>query len=292
MPAGRAIHHFLQQKVWRSLRLSDDFLIDRLSHVKKHLQAWEVEHPDTKPETILELGTGWYPIVPLGMYLSGIEQIYTVDQSSHLSQIRFAELFDYLANWQARGLLKKYLPSFQTHRWEQLVEIRREHQADLSKTLEALQIHYWVGDARSLPYSGQQFDLVQSNNTFEHIPPKVLSALIFEMKRVMKSRGVMSHYIDMVDHYSYGDPRIGPLHFLRFTERQWSWIENRFQSQNRMRLNQYEKLFEELGLEALPLHVEFAAVNIVKDQKLALPYSTFAREKVDVLYAHLTATVK
>ncbi|MEM6346776.1 MAG: class I SAM-dependent methyltransferase [Bacteroidota bacterium] len=291
LPGGRRIHHFLQQKVWRSLQLSDAFLIDRLSHVDKHLRAWEQYHPHSQPQIVLELGTGWYPVVPLGMYLSGIDQIYTVDQSSYLSEARFAELLAYLANWQARGLLQKYLPSLKIHRWQSLRQLQAEYKNDFSKLLEALQIHYWLGDARTLPYSARQFDLIHSNNTFEHIPPSILGGLISEMKRVMKVEGVMSHYIDMVDHYSYGDPSLSPLHFLRFTERQWSWIENRFQSQNRMRLNQYEDLFAKLGLKALPLHLEFAAADEVKDQKLAFPYSSFPPKKVEVLYAHLMVNV-
>ncbi|MEL7529683.1 MAG: class I SAM-dependent methyltransferase [Bacteroidota bacterium] len=291
LPGGRAIHHFLQQNLWRSLRLSDDFLIDRLSHVAKHLQAWEQFQPETKAALVLELGTGWYPVVPLGMYLSGIEKIHTVDQSPYLSETRFAELLDYLAQWQAKGLLKQRLPSLQNQRWEQLLALRQRHHHDFPKLLEALGIHYWVGDARSLPYPAAQFDLIHSNNTFEHIPIKVLAGLLIEMKRVLKPTGVLSHYIDMADHYSYGDSDLSPLHFLRFTERQWSWIENRFQSQNRLRLNQYEDLFKESGFEAHPLHVELASAEEIRNQTLAPPYSTFPTDKVAVLYAHLIGTV-
>jgi len=287
LPWGRSIHHFLQQKLWRSLRLSDDFLIDRLSHVEKHLNAWKHFHPSSNPRAILELGTGWYPIVPIGMYLSGVDQIYSVDQNQYLSSSRFAELLSYLKAWHAEGLLERYLPSLQPERWKKLWQLHLRHQDDFDQLLSALPIHYWVGDGRALPYPQAHFDLIHSNNTFEHIPPKILVGLIQEMQRVLSPKGVMSHYIDLADHYSYGDSTLSPLHFLRFSERQWSWIENRFQSQNRLRINQYEALYEAQGLTTISAEVEYAAENALAGFKLAAPFATFPLDKVRVLYAQL-----
>lgn len=287
LPGGRTLHHYLQRNVWRSLRINEPFLIDRLSHVAKHLNAWDYYHTNSLPQSALELGTGWYPIVPVGLYLSGIDQVYTVDQNQYFSETRFAELMTWLQDWHERGLLKQYLPSLLPARWEQLRQTYQQHQSALTPLLKSLNIHYWVGDARALPYPDDHFELVHSNNTFEHIPAQILSELLSEMDRVLKPQSVMSHYIDMADHYSYGDANLSPFHYLRFTERQWSWIENRFQSQNRLRINQYETIYAEKGLESHRLEVELGNPVQLATVKLAPPFSGFPSENVRVLYAQL-----
>ncbi|MFK7924321.1 MAG: class I SAM-dependent methyltransferase [Bacteroidia bacterium] len=292
LPGGRTLHHFLQRKVWRSLKISEPFLIDRLSHVTKHLNAWEKHHANNLPDKALELGTGWYPIVPVGLFLSGLDQVYTVDQNRYFNMPCFAELMTWLQDWHEDGLLKKHLPSLKHTRWEQLLRTYQQHQSNFTALLEALNIQYWVGDARTLPYPDDHFSLIHSNNTFEHIPPKTLSALLAEMNRVLKVKGCMSHYIDMADHYSYGDPNLSPFHYLRFTERQWHWIENRFQSQNRLRINQYEDIYAELGLENQRLEVELGTPSQLAAVKLASPFKDFPAENLSVLYAQLVSYKK
>ncbi len=57
-------------------------------------------------------------------------------------------------------------------------------------------------------------DFICSNNTFEHIPADILSAILREFKRVIKPGGLMSHFIDMSDHFAHFDSRITIYNFL------------------------------------------------------------------------------
>ncbi|MEL6842406.1 MAG: class I SAM-dependent methyltransferase, partial [Bacteroidota bacterium] len=176
------------------------------------------------------------------------------------------------------------LPRFQEERWAK-VKTSWQSNPDTLDWLSQIGIKTWTGDARQLPYPEAHIPLIHSNNTFEHIPRPILQGIMQELKRVLSSEGVMSHYIDMADHYSYGDASIGPFHFLRFAERSWSWLENPFQAQNRMRISQYAALFEELGLVCDWSEIERGSEAELQCQSIALPFQNMDSEDLRVLYA-------
>jgi len=78
--------------------------------------------------------------------------------------------------------------------------------------------------------------LISSNNTYEHIYPEVLGGIIQRMWALLAPGGIMSHFIDMSDHFAHMDRGIDIYNFLRFSEKQWDLIDNRIQPQNRWRL--------------------------------------------------------
>lgn len=284
LPGSRRIHDYLQRSVWRSLQIDDFFLSDRLSHVNKHLAAWQADHPQQLPKHSLEIGTGWYPIVPIGLYLCGLDQITSVDQRAMLRPAQVNELMEWLLRWEQSDRLQQLLPQYQEERWAKA----KSHWQNNPQTLDWLAqigIRTWTGDARKLPYPDGQIPLIHSNNTFEHIPRSILQGIMQELKRVLSPEGVMSHYIDMADHYSYGDASIGPFHYLRFAERSWSWLENPFQAQNRMRISQYEALFTKLGLACKWSEIERGTEADLQRQVLAPPFANMKSEDIRVLYA-------
>ena len=62
----------------------------------------------------------------------------------------------------------------------------------------------------------------------------------------------MVHAANTGDHFAHVDGSLSPLHFLRWSERQWDLIAgNRYMYQNRMRADDYYALFEECGLRVV-----------------------------------------
>jgi len=61
--------------------------------------------------------------------------------------------------------------------------------------------------------------------------------------------GIMSHFIDMSDHFAHFDSTITIYNFLRFTQFQWKMIDNSIQPQNRLRISDYMNLFNGLNLK-------------------------------------------
>lgn len=283
LPYARKWQPWMQRHLFRTLKITDFFLEDRLQHVDRHWRAWEKHGPKRSLTATLELGTGWYPVVPLGMFLCGVKEIHTADQFPLLRLSAVRELNQWLQAWHEQGKLKTLLPPLLPSRWQQLQAVLQKETDSLAEVLKALGIQYHQGDARQLPLPSAKIDLVHSNNTFEHIPAPVLWGLLREMKRVVAPTGMMSHYIDLADHYSYSDARLSPFHFLKYSERQWRWIENRLQSQNRMRVGQYQEMYQQLTLPITEILAERAAIP--PGLALASPYSQMPREEVSVVYA-------
>ncbi|MBK7337072.1 MAG: class I SAM-dependent methyltransferase [Saprospirales bacterium] len=115
---------------------------------------------------------------------------------------------------------------------------------NLRDMLEALHIRYLVTDARKLPLNPESLDLIVSNNTFEHIYPNILAEILAEFKRLLRPGGMMSHFIDMSDHFAHLDTGITIYNFLRFSEKNWGWIDNSIQPQNRWRISHYRHLYK------------------------------------------------
>ncbi|RMG63075.1 MAG: class I SAM-dependent methyltransferase [Bacteroidetes bacterium] len=264
LPGGPALYRWGLARF--SHRITSHFLADRLAHVERHLAAWQDAHPGQLPGRVLELGTGWCPVVPLGLWLCGVDQVDTYDIRLLVKTSTLEKLKAAILERAQEGQLKIHLPKLQSARLDQLLALSSGEQLSPQAWLARLGIRTFA-----LPLSTRA-DLVISNNTFEHIPTRALRKLLPHLWAATRPGGVMSHYVDLVDHYSYFDARLSPFHFLRFSPSQWACIENRFQSQNRLRWPQYQVLFHEAGipidreecesepaaaLNALPLHEEF-----------------------------------
>ena len=105
-----------------------------------------------------------------------------------------------------------------------------------------------VMDARKRHLPDASIDLVTSNNTLEHIYPNVLEGILEKLKLLCKNGGVMSHFIDLSDHFAHMDTSITIYNFLRFSDAQWKWIDNSIQPMNRMRIYDYRNLYKKLSI--------------------------------------------
>ncbi|MGB9591161.1 MAG: hypothetical protein ACPL1K_01440 [Candidatus Kryptoniota bacterium] len=81
LPYRHKVNSLFQKYVSRGLRLTDELFDDKLNHCKNHLLSFE-RYSSTAKGAALEVGTGWYPIVPLGLYLSGFGKVVSIDVSS------------------------------------------------------------------------------------------------------------------------------------------------------------------------------------------------------------------
>ncbi len=243
-PSPHRLNEILQRYVTRSLRLTEPLLLDKWDKCKRHVGAFAAHSPDAGgPGTILEIGTGWYPVVPVALALATGARVITVDTSDLLSRDRVLETFDAF-----RQLAVRPDCSLPVAKLDDVVRIAREESAMRPREMLALAgIKALIGDARALPLASGTVDLVVSNNTLEHIPPADLTGMLRELRRVGSRRAVMSHHIDLADHYALFDPSIGVLNFLRYSSRVWPLFNNALQYQNRLRLSDYQRMHEHAG---------------------------------------------
>ncbi|MFN4006709.1 MAG: methyltransferase domain-containing protein [Chitinophagaceae bacterium] len=236
LPAKQAakVNLIFQKYVTKGLDLKDEYFYDRLGHAKAHLDAYKKYSDKKIPETCLELGTGWHPIVPISFFLTGATTIYSVDVTFLTSKENVIETINKILQSEQSGVLQEYL-TYQQDKIEVLRAIvAQQNSYSLEQILHLLNITYLVEDARKLSLPDNSIDLINSNNTFEHIYPNILIPILKEFKRIVsKSGGVMSHFIDMSDHFAHFDNSITLYNFLRFSDSQWKWVDNTLQNQSR-----------------------------------------------------------
>jgi SAM-dependent methyltransferase len=249
LPFGTQINYFFQKYVTKGVYLTDEYFYDRLGHAKDHLNAYAKYGETTIPKTCLELGTGWYPIVPISFFLTGVDKTYSVDITFLTSKERLHTTLQKFQDALDKNVLSDYL-TIDPKRLKIFRELCDNIETlPLEKILEKLRIEYLLQDARNLSLEDDSIDLVNSNNTFEHIYPEILQPILKEFGRVVnKNGGVQSHFIDMSDHFAHFDQSITIYNFLQYTDEQWARIDNSIQPQSRLRIDEYKKMYDKINL--------------------------------------------
>jgi hypothetical protein len=249
LPYKNRINFFFQKYVTKGVRLTDDFFSDRLTHARNHIKFFRTSTGFAYPNKAMELGTGWYPVIPIYIFLTGGNEIWSIDIAMHLKGERIVQTarmyYEKIQNGQLSISDEGFLPD----RIEVIKDIALSSNYAEMDLLNKLNLFYWVGDARRTNFCSEYFDLIHSNNTFEHIYPKVLREIVREMDRVLVKGGIMSHFIDLSDHFAHFDNSITIYNFLRFSDIQWKMIDNSIQPQNRLRVNDYMDLLNEVNLK-------------------------------------------
>lgn len=251
LPQREKINYLFQKYVTKGVLLTDEHFEVKLISARDHIGYFNrYSSGRTGSAEILELGTGWYPIVPLSLYLTGESRITSVDAQSWLTKDSFILTIEKFIEWNNRGKFTSLLPGIITEKWNSLLHLyQMREQFSLSEMSEKLHFDFIVGDARNLHITDSIFDFICSNNTFEHIPEEILYDILKEFKRVLKKGGIMSHFIDMSDHFAHFDKTINIYNFLKFSDFQWKIIDNAIQPQNRLRLNDYKEMYRELDID-------------------------------------------
>lgn len=281
MPFSQRINFFFQKYVTKGVRLSDAYFEDRLKHAGEHIKNFKTNNSEGKnfPLITLELGTGWYPVVPLCLFLVGSNEIYSIDINKLTNRKRLIECINKFVQYSEQKKLDAFF-TILPERLEKLSYIAA-HEKDIpdeNKLLKELGLNYLVGDARKLSLPDQYFDLIHSNNTFEHIYPTVLSEIVKQFSRAQKPGGIMSHFIDMSDHFAHNDKSISVYHFLRFSEKKWKWIDNSVQPQNRMRVSEYETLYRSLNIPYQITAIRAGDTETLEQMKIDQRFSVYPVE--------------
>jgi hypothetical protein len=243
MPQPQRWNRLFQRYVTRSIHLQEQTFWRKWRQALRHHANWR-SCRSRPPTSVLELGTGWHPVVPCGLALLGVERVHTVDITSLVSARTLAET---LAFYDA--LLAK-LPADAPidHRRAALVrELRRRPPRDPGEALARLGIHALVADARESGLAAGSIDLFVSNNTLEHLSSGLIAAVFQEFGRLAGPDGLMSHFIDMGDHYASFDHGITVYNFLRFSDAAWRLFNNELQYQNRLRVTDFRELHATTG---------------------------------------------
>lgn len=194
----------------------------------------------------LEIGTGWFPTLPVCFSLCGAASCTTFDSVRHLNR---------RLTFRMLAVIASELRPIAEHGRQHLDDVRKRFDAlatadSLEELLNSAGITYRAPDdavATALPAAS--VDVVFSNSVLEHVPPDVIRQLMKESCRVLRPGGLAIHAVNCGDHYAYFDRSITPINYLRYPERRWHFWNNTLQYQNRLRPQDFLDAAEEAGLE-------------------------------------------
>jgi hypothetical protein len=117
-------------------------------------------------------------------------------------------------------------------------------------------------DASKTNLDNKSIDACISTNTLEHIPKESIQDIFLELFRTLKDTGIVSAKIDYSDHYAHTDSTISLLNYLSFSEKEWKKHNHNCHFQNRLRHNDYKRIFIDCGFEIVSEKLSFGEDKI------------------------------
>jgi hypothetical protein len=283
----------LQDWVTHSTRLTDEVFFENLSNCGLHLANLQRYNSTTlQGFSAFELGTGWFPVVPIGLFLCGAREVWTWDIAPLLKLDRLKDVIARFLELDERQLLKSRVDALP----ERLALLREvmtccdSSNSEPIQLLGRLNIHYRIGNATRSGLPPASIDLIVSDVVLEHPSPAQLTEILHEFRRIAAPEAVMSHSIALDDQYSGRDLRITQFNFLRFSDRMWRWINNPIIPLNRLRISDYRRLFSESGFQIVEETSRRGDPAELARIPLAERFREYPIEDLLVTYARLVAT--
>ena len=226
---------------------------------------------------VLEIGTGWVPLIPAFMWLCGARSCRTYDIERLLSETltisAFRDAVEYLAeeNWE----------DVSDERLEALKAAAERGRADVLLELCGIEYHAPADASRTALPSGS-VDVVFSNNVLEHVTPSEVVPLLAEARRLLRPEGITVHTVDLSDHYSHSDPSLPRNNFLRYPDWQFRWINNGWIYQNRLRPCHYREILDAAGLRLLKwdVRIDERSLRHVREMTVAPRFRGLPEEEL------------
>jgi hypothetical protein len=291
LPNGYWWNGLFQKYITRGYYPSRETFEAKLGYCKRHFSHYLTFSPGARSGfTALELGTGPWPIVPIGLYLCGASEIWTYDLVPVLRRDTLGRTLEFFFELHRDGVLERILSTADPERLMHMESaVKGCGKASPHRVLEELGIHARVGDARDTMLPEGSVDLVFSTVVLEHIRREVLLDLLNEFRRVVSHEGVMSHYIGLADQYASFDKVITPYNFLKYTDRQWSFYDNSIIPQSRLRITDYRELFRQSGWSIVEEHNTVGSQSDLAGIRLSTRFSRYTTEDLLVLFSWLVA---
>lgn len=234
LPRGYEIHYRLQRRFGGLRNFDADFSAKVDDWTCMAVRLADVGMP-VQGMRFVEMGTGWYPTFPFCLCLGGAASVDTIDLNRHLRPeltLRAAMLLEQKVALIAE--IAKRLPGDALATQQALVRALRDG-ASVKEASGGVIRYHAPGDASATGMADGSVDVVFSNSVLEHVPGEVFVRCLQEARRILRPGGVIFHSVNCGDHYAYVDSGINQLNYLRYSDAEWQFWNNRFLYQNRLR---------------------------------------------------------
>ncbi len=241
---------------------------------------------DLSTSNILEIGTGWQPMIPILFSIAGASRVYTADSHRLMRRDTFSAAL--VALRENRNEIIRRLPVTPA-----AFDHATRDSGDIERRLEELRVTYLAPcDCRRLLFGPGSIYIITSRAVLEHIPPTVVADIFVEANRVLRAGGLMLHLIDNSDHWSHRDPHISAVNFLRYPD--WLFRLTTFNPQdyqNRLRHSQYVAMLASSGFILKREHrtVNPDCLTVLSKMRLAERFRPFDPEDLSTTTSILLA---
>lgn len=245
LPQSQRWNRLFQRHVTKTLDLEDEYFLRKWSECERHLAIFHDAVGDRPNFVVAELGTGWFPITPVGLALAGASRVLSIDTQSLTERQQLVETLEFYDRHLSAGTI--VLGAEARTRASAMINDALSGDKSMDEMLTGLGIELLLTDARSVDLPSDSIDLFVSNHTLEHIPGPVITGILAEFRRLGTKDAVMVHNIDLSDHYAGFDGSIGVYNFLQFDEKRWRLFNNDVQYLNRLRMPDFRSIHSEAG---------------------------------------------
>ena len=250
------------RRAWRRFRPYQTCASNDAGLMQDAIEMAALAEPAGK--TVLELGSGWSPVLPLVFRLAGATRITLTDQERLLDHATLCAALDAVGAAWPRIRAALGLPD------DRIKLLQVDRSRPLEDLLPALGLRYLVPfDTRAVQSSS--VGIVLSRAVLEHVHERDLATLLPEFRRMLVPRGLMVHRIDLSDHWEHIDKSIPRVHFLRHPDWLWRLTQINPQNvQNRLRRADYVRMIERAGFGEVRATGEPHAPSLAALRKMPL----------------------
>jgi SAM-dependent methyltransferase len=286
LPWGEKINHQFQKLRGGKDHVSiDGGLADGLKMFKALDKAGV---GSVRDKTLVEVGTGWLPVIPLLCAGLGAKKIHTYD---HVAHVRTSLVKDVLRQLKEKARIDSELQGIFT---DPVIEsAENDGPDDPWSLLHLFHVDYKApADASKTGMEAETADIFFSNKVLEHIPEQAIVSICREAYRVLKPGGIFYNYIGMLDHYSYFDKKISRVNCLRYSDLFWKIMaQNKISYQNRLRKSSYVNIISTAGFDIIKTEtiVPEEDLETVKQMKLAYRFQKMEPEDLAASFVEIIA---
>lgn len=241
-----------------------------------------------KDATVLEVGSGWQPMIPVLYSVAGASRVYLTDLNVLLRPDTFS------AALRALRTERQVIVNDLKVDAQMLDHVLREDPArSMQERLKELHLVYLAPcDCRSLSLPADSLDVVTSRACLEHIPPDVLQDIFHESYRLLKRGGLACHWVDPSDHWEHQDKSLTRVNFLKYPDALFRWTSiNPINYQNRLRHPEYVEMLGKAGFRLIreERQVDEASLRSLPHIRIAKRFRRFSYEDLATIDSLLLA---
>lgn len=117
-----------------------------------------------------------------------------------------------------------------------------------------------------------------------------MKGILKEFDRIVKKKnGLMSHFIDMSDHFAHMDSSINIYNFLQFSPQEWKLIDNSIQPQNRLRFKNYKDIYQKLEIPITEENIRKGNLQELEKIKIDNSFSDFSKVEIAISHGYIVS---